>query len=277
MMNSMNERRIRVATFLHSHWLDNAVTGALEDAGLAIDKHRSAMSLVAALHSAETDIAVVEDNGEQLAACLCALRFRGMTPVPVLAIGQGSSERIAEALRYGATDYAVVGEAMGGLVNRVLARVQFARECKRPASFEFGGCQLDAEFHCLRSDSQVVHLTSREFAIAWLLFEHGGQVVNINTLSSQVWGRDAGVAKRTIEQHMSRLRAKLREVQLDESFLKVQAVNNVGYRLARSSVDTARRRLSLASPRELPGTWEMRRGHVVDGWSEGMAAGGPVF
>ncbi len=264
MMNSKNEHRIRVVTFLHSHWLDNAVTGALEDAGMAIDKHRSAMSLVTALHLTGSDIAVVEDDGDQLAACLCALRFRGITPVPVLAIGQGSSERIAEALHYGATDYAVLGDAMEGLVNRVRARVQFASECRQPASFEFGGCRLDAEFHCLRSEAQMVQLTSREFAIAWLLFEHAGHVVNINTLSSQVWGCEAGVAKRTIEQHMSRLRAKLRTAHRDGTFLHVQAVNNVGYRLARSSCDTVRRRSSLAMPRQLTAPWELRRGCAVE-------------
>jgi len=263
-MNSKNEHRIRVATFLHSHWLDNAVTGALEDAGMAVDKHRSATSLVTALHSTRPDIAIVEDSGEQLAACLCPLRFRGIAPVPVLAIGEGSSERIAEALRYGATDYAMLGDAMDGVVNRVRARVQFASECRQPASFEFGGCRLDAELHCLRSGAQMVQLTSREFAIAWLLFEHAGQVVNINTLSSQVWGCEAGVAKRTIEQHMSRLRAKLRTAHRDGSFLQVQAVNNVGYRLARSSCDTVRHRASLVMPRQLTASWELLRGCAVD-------------
>ncbi|HEX6703361.1 MAG TPA: response regulator transcription factor [Albitalea sp.] len=261
-MNFVNVRRFRVATFFASQWLDNAVALALETAGMTADRHRNAMSLVSALHAAKADVAIVEDEGEQLASCLSALRFRGMSQVPVLAVGKGSSRHIADALRYGAADYAVIGEAMESLVNRVRARAELAQHSQRPASLEFGGCRLHAESRCLSSDSREMPLTSREFGIAWLLFENGGQVVNLNTLSSQVWGRDVGVAKRTIEQHISRLRAKL-AVAHDGARLHVHAVNNVGYRLAMGSGRAAAaRKATGGSPQQLLHGFE---GHVCSG------------
>ncbi len=222
----------RVAMLFTNRWAEAAVAEALQNAGMVVDKYSGALALVAALHSPKADIAVVEDHGVHLTSCLAALRFRGAATVPIVAVGQGSTQEIARALRHGAADYAVLGEAMESLVNRVRARMEVCRHRDQPSSLRVGVCELDEPSRTLRHPGGEFQLTWREFALAWVLFEHVGQVVNLHTLSQQVWGRDVSVAKRTIEQHISRLRRKLIAACTDtREAVQVHAIHNVGYRL----------------------------------------------
>jgi DNA-binding response OmpR family regulator len=222
-----------VAMLFTTRWLDETASASLRSEGLNVQRFANVLALVEALHLGTADVAVVEDAGEQLHSCLLALRFRGHSTAPVIALGNGSPGEIAAALRSGASDYAVVGEAMQTLVARVVARLRLVRERGQPQSLQLGACELHTASRSLSGPNGETPLTWREFSIAWLLFQHAGQVVNLRTLSTQVWGRDVSVAKRTIEQHMSRLRRKLQAAGCAAGdHLRLQAVHNVGYRLA---------------------------------------------
>ncbi|TXD56333.1 response regulator transcription factor [Ralstonia sp. TCR112] len=54
-----------------------------------------------------------------------------------------------------------------------------------------------------------IRLTAREFATAWLLFSSSGSFLSRQQIASAVWGTDASVAERSIEQHIYKLRKKL--------------------------------------------------------------------
>lgn len=54
-----------------------------------------------------------------------------------------------------------------------------------------------------------IRLTAREFATAWLLFSSSGAFLSRQQIASAVWGTDASVAERSIEQHVYKLRKKL--------------------------------------------------------------------
>lgn len=235
------EAKAAVATLFSTRWLEDAAGASLEAADMELDRHRSVLSLVNALHAGKAEVAIVEDEGDQLEACMAALKFRGTSPVPLIAIGKGSSKDMAAALRCGACDYAVIGEAMETFVARVRARVELLRDYAQPPSLKLGPCELDSASRALLWPTGEANLTWREFNIAWLLFQHAGHVVNLRTFSSQVWGRDVSVAKRTIEQHVSRLRRKLLNAcGTSDERLELHAVNNVGYRLALEAADKIR-------------------------------------
>lgn len=227
----------RVAVLFTNRWAEAAVADSLEKAGMTVQKYPHPLALVAALHLEAMDIAVIEDHETHLAGCMAALRFRGTTTVPIVAVGRGTAAQIATALMHGVSDYAVLGEAMDTLVNRVRARVEVCQHREEPDSIEFGMCVLDAQTRTLKSPVIDQQLTWRECSLAWLLFEHAGQVVSLHTISIRVWGRDVSVTKRTIEQHMSRLRRKLAIASGGGvQRLQVHAVNNVGYRLVLDTV-----------------------------------------
>lgn len=232
---------VAVAVLCRSQWLEDRIGALMDSAGVEVQRHRNAVSLVNALQSGKADIAVVEDEGDHFESCTAMLRFRGTSPVPLVAVGSGASDAMACALRNGACDYMVVDEAAHTSIARLLARVAVHRETKTPSSLRLGLCELDSASRALSWPEGEAVLAWREFNIAWLLFQHVGEVVHLRTFSTQVWGRDVSVAKRTIEQHVSRLRQKLLIACLaTKERLLLQAVHNVGYRLTFESSDKAR-------------------------------------
>ena len=54
-----------------------------------------------------------------------------------------------------------------------------------------------------------IRLTAREFATAWLLFSSPGAFLSRQQIASAVWGTEASIAERSIEQHVYKLRKKL--------------------------------------------------------------------
>jgi len=54
-----------------------------------------------------------------------------------------------------------------------------------------------------------IRLTAREFATAWLLFSSSGAFLSRQQIASAVWGTEASIAERSIEQHIYKLRKKL--------------------------------------------------------------------
>ena len=224
--------RLRAAALFVHRWAETSVAAALEAQGIEMLSFRTAADWVAALHTTDFDVALVEDHGRQLACCLVTLRFRGTSTVPIVAVGAGSTEQISAALRLGVADYAATGEAAHALVNRVRARIEVCRPAERPSSSHAGPCTLDAQARTLCSPRAELQLTWREFALAWVLFENAGRVVHLDTISRQVWGTEVTVAKRTIEQHVCRLRHKLSQAcEAEDVRLVLHAVTNVGYRL----------------------------------------------
>lgn len=222
-----------VALMFANRWSAASVADALEQRGMKTQQYSSPLTLVAALHREPIDIALIEDGDAHLDAFMAALRSRGATDVPIIAVGRGGSAQFSKALIQGATDYAVLDQAMDLFVNRIRARMEACLRQVEPESLSFGNCVLEAASRTLSFPAGRSQLTSREFGMAWLLFQHAGQVVSLNALSSRVWGRDVSLTKRTIEQHMCRLRKKFVSASTGESKRpQICAVHNVGYRLA---------------------------------------------
>ena len=57
--------------------------------------------------------------------------------------------------------------------------------------------------------NEPIRLTAREFATAWLLFSSSGAFLSRQQIASAVWGTEACIAERSIEQHIYKLRKKL--------------------------------------------------------------------
>ena len=226
----------RVAVLMNDRWHEKRVAESMQAAGLCVDSVPNALGLMSLLERQRADLVVVEDSNDELDACLASLRFRGLAGVPVIALGQGSMQQIIHALSNGASDYLCLADTGEILANRVLARIALSRRPAQRTNVQVGELSLDASSRTLHGPSSDEALTSREFELAWVLFEHAGEVVNLHLLSQRVWGRDASLAKRTIEQHISRVRQKLsREGDGDGGLVQLQAIHNIGYRLTHSA------------------------------------------
>lgn len=101
-------------------------------------------------------------------------------------------------------------EELCARVNRILRRAehktQAADSSFRIAVGPYRLCRLTrtALLH-----GAPIHLTAREFATAWLLFSSPGTFLSRQQIAFAVWGTEASIVERSIEQHIYRLRKKL--------------------------------------------------------------------
>ena len=79
-------------------------------------------------------------------------------------------------------------------------------------------------------NSDPIRMTAREFATAWLLFSSPGSFLSRQQIASAVWGADASIVERSIEQHIYKLRKKLQFG--PETGVELKTVYARGYQLA---------------------------------------------
>lgn len=78
------------------------------------------------------------------------------------------------------------------------------------------------------ANGESINLTEKEFRLLWELMEVKGRVLTREALMRRVWGHEQSfdLETRTLDVHMSRLRAKLKS-----SGSNIITVRNVGYRM----------------------------------------------
>jgi len=198
------------------------------------------------------DAVVLQDSGYTLVEDLSFIKGCVDQQVPVVVVGEEMRAGFGTALALGAADYINLSRAAHDeLPVRLRGHIEsFGRSSRR--SLELGGCQIDpARLRVARGDD-AVQFTHREFELAWLLFSRPEQVVTNATIVSRVWGRSADLNKRTLEQHIYKLRAKLARIGCP---LRINAVYGRGYQLLTgpdSLEPRAEREIRAASPSAHP-------------------------
>lgn len=161
---------------------------------------------------------------------LIALRERSIDTPVLFVTARDAEEDVVAALRAGADDYLVKPPRPGEL----LARIEALR---RRAG---GGDRRTVSMPPYRFDSDVgdawlgderIDLTSRQFSLAVLLFRQPGRLFSRDHLLAAIWGVGTQVQTRTLDIHISRLRALLRMG--PENGWRIASVYGYGYRLER--------------------------------------------
>ncbi|CAM3428951.1 DNA-binding response OmpR family regulator [Paracidovorax anthurii] len=174
------------------------------------------------------DAVILEDCGGTLAEDLGLIRSCISTHVPVLVAGSELQAGFGTALACGAVDYINLSRVgHDELKARIRGHVE-AYSLEASHAIAVDGCQLDPARQCIVHGGKTVELTHRECELAWLLFSRPNQVVSSPTIVARVWGRSVESNKRTLEQHIYKLRTKLRQTGCS---LRVQAAYGRGYRL----------------------------------------------
>jgi DNA-binding response OmpR family regulator len=206
-----------------------AIARELEAHGVEVVGMQSICGLLQALKREEAQAVLLEDADAQLIDWLAMLQMRMGGVVPVIVLGSVSGLGMADALAHGATDYVEHTDPMAQLLARLRARVGGA-PARASQGMEVGPYALHARTSAVFRDGVEINLTAREFALAWVLFSNVGRVVSASSLAARVWGRSTEVCKRTLEQHIYRLRRKLSGNGADAS-IRIHAVYSIGYRL----------------------------------------------
>ena len=159
--------------------------------------------------------------------------IRAEVDIPILLLTAKRSEmdRVL-GLKLGADDYIVKPFSLGELQARIEGHLRrhatAATDGAAKTSVSVGEIAIDFERHETTVKGQVVYLAPKEFAILKLLIEANGKVLSREQLLQMIWGHDVDVEidTRTVDQHIARLRHKLRSASE-----RIVTVPNFGYQV----------------------------------------------
>lgn len=160
-------------------------------------------------------------------------------PVIILTARGDENDRV-EGLRLGADDYVVKPFSVRELLARVAAVLR--RSPERPKDItriEFFGGEADlARCEVRFEDGERIELSEKETDLLRYLAAHGGRAVSRDEILANVWRiSPEGLATRTIDMHVARLREKLRDDPSDPKVLVT--VRGRGYMLAKPNESVA--------------------------------------
>lgn len=158
-------------------------------------------------------------------------------PPPILMLtARSDAEDIVTGLNAGADDFLVKPIEPPVLRARIQAVLRRAYPAELNARSEtFGDITFDQLHLTATVRGEVVTLTSKEFALALVFFRNLNRALGRSYLLESVWGRSPDLATRTLDAHVSKIRAKLNL--RPENGFKLAPVYSYGYRLERLSAD----------------------------------------
>jgi DNA-binding response OmpR family regulator len=149
--------------------------------------------------------------------------------IPILFVTHRQEERdIMEGLGSGADDFMTKPVRIGELRARISALLRRAYPGNTGDAVEFGRYRFLPETHSIEIDGKPVELKNREYDLALFLFQNMGRLLSRDHLKEIVWGQASDVMSRSLDTHISRLRALL-DLRPVNGFI-ITAVYGVGYR-----------------------------------------------
>lgn len=147
-------------------------------------------------------------------------------PVLLLTARREEEERI-RGFEHGADDYVTKPFSARELSLRVkaLLRRSRAEPVTQTRSLRVSGVELDRESHRAFTDGEEMDLTPLEYRLLEVFLERRGRVQTRRQLLQAAWNTEARIETRTVDMHVARLRAKLRD-----SGDLLETVRGVGYR-----------------------------------------------
>ncbi len=153
--------------------------------------------------------------------------FAGL-PVLMLTARAGERDRV-EGLDAGADDYLTKPFSAAELAARVRALLRRVGTNGRKSLVRLGALEIDQDASEARLAGRVLNLTRREFDLLAFMGAHAGRVYSRQELLDRVWGLEFVGGERTVDQHITQLRAILEENLTAPKFL--ETVRGKGYRM----------------------------------------------
>ena len=207
-----------------------ALSRTLRAEGFEIERASTVRGAVESVGRSEYEIALVDlglDDGDGVEV-IRALRDHASTGV-IAVTARGEEAHRVRGLRAGADDYLVKPFGVAELLARIEAvtrRLRVVRSVS-PAqgSIDHGGLVIDRDRHEVHHDGEVLRLTRKEFDVFVILARHVGSVVERDHILDQVWHSTWEGSSRSLDTHMTSLRAKL------GATARISTVRGIGYRL----------------------------------------------
>jgi DNA-binding response OmpR family regulator len=227
---------MRIAALDDDPALLESIERVLTEAGHSCQTFALAKTLIAALRRETFDLLVVDWNLPDMSGVetIAWARENLETPPPTLLLTSRSAEEdVVEGLNAGADDYVVKpapAPVLLARVNALLRRAYPGKPAERVEAFGDYGFDTQAEAVTLAGQAGP-SMTSKEFALALLLFRNTHRALSRAHILEAVWGRNPDLPTRTLDMHISRIRSKLNL--RPENGFRLAPVYSYGYRLER--------------------------------------------
>lgn len=159
------------------------------------------------------------------------LRSRSDVPILMVTARSEEADRVV-GLEGGADDYIAKPFSSRELLARIRAHARRARGAAGPAkkTIQLGRLMIDADAMHATLDGNQLALTTYEFMLLRALAERAGRVLSREQLVDLVRGSAEEAFDRSVDVHVSHLRAKLGDDPRNPRLIKT--VRGVGYMLA---------------------------------------------
>jgi len=150
-------------------------------------------------------------------------------PIIMLTARASEADRVT-GIELGAEDYITKPFSPRELVARAKSAMRRSRGQAPPSGpAPYRGTHLFVDFEAIsiRVDHVAVTLTRREFELLRFLIENRNRVISRDRLLERVWGFDLEIETRSVDVHVSRLRAKLAT-----AGKQIETVIGMGYRFS---------------------------------------------
>ena len=162
------------------------------------------------------------------------MRKKGIRiPVIIITAMDALDNRI-EGLDGGADDYLVKPFHIRELSARVRALIRRPADLQLSGKLQYGDLTFDKESRKLSSDGKSVQLTARETELFSVLIQSPEKLFNREQLVLKIWGTSSEVEAGNVDNYISFLRKRLREL---NSFCKITTVYGAGYKLEKKHAE----------------------------------------
>lgn len=222
---------MRFALVTDDPQLTNSLAGCFAEEAVELDTFSAELTLLRAMRTTSFDAVLIDaKNNSMLVNSLLSWRNCNAdltTPVIVLTPFSNWSAML-RWINAGATDVASRFD-LEQVRLRVHVALQRRTHEQRDDVISLGPYTLRRDVGVLEINGEEIPLTPREFAMAWLFFSSPGKFLSRAQIASSVWGSCEDIAGRSIEQHVYKLRRKLRHSGSAGANLKT--VYALGYKL----------------------------------------------
>lgn len=204
----------------------------LQQAGMACRTFRTGAAFRAGFAAVDADVILIDwmlpdDDG---LAVLVWLRQEMNVHTPIMFVTTRAEENaLVTALDKGADDYLIKPVRQAEMLARINALTRRGANVKPQSIIALGGVHIDMDTHRATVNSAPVDLTDRELALAVYMLRNHGRLLTRQELLENVWRTSPNIVTRTVDTHVSRLRAKL--ALTPENGFDLSTVYHKGYRL----------------------------------------------
>ena len=156
-------------------------------------------------------------------------QIRAASRIPVIVLtAKNSLDDKVELLGGGADDYLTKPFELEELWVRILVQLRHRGNAGGEKELTFKDWTIDPQARILTAGGKAVELTAQELGIVELLMRHPKKVFTRQEIYEAVWQQDAFIEDKTINVHVSNIRAKLRSAGTGDY---ISTVWGIGFKL----------------------------------------------